>query len=197
MKLIQRVFPTCIAVALFATSAFAQTNVAIVDVGAVFKGHPAFSQQLDALRQEAESFKANSIQLQQQLAQKAEILKQYTPGSAEFKAAETKLATESAALEVEQRNKMRGLMQSEAKLHYDTLAEVNQLISDYCDQRQIQMVLRFNGEPMNADNPRSIMQRVNGSIIYHRPDKDITPQIIAALVQQSGTASRNSGVKQR
>ena len=175
----------------------AQTQVAIVDIGEIFKGHPAFTQQLEALKQEAEQFKSSSLQLQQSLMQKAEVLKQYTPGSPEFKQNEASLAQESAAMEVDQRDKMRQLMQREAQLHFDTYAEVNKLVETYCDQHGIQLVLRFNSEQMDAKNPASIMQRVNGSIIYHDQDKDITSQVIAQLVQSKGSASLGSGAQNR
>ncbi len=178
-------------------NASAQTKVGLVDIGAVFKSHSVFTAQLEQLRQEAERFKASSVQLQQSLIQKAEGIKQYTPGSAEFKQAETALAQESAAMEVEQRDKMRKLMQQEAQLHFRTYSEVNELIGSYCDQQGIQLVLRFNGEPMNPKNPGSIMQRVNGSIIYHDQERDITPQIIAQLAQLKGTANSSNGAQRR
>jgi Skp family chaperone for outer membrane proteins len=193
------VFLTCQAVTILsATSpAAAQTRVAIVDIGTIFKGHPVFTQQLDALRQDAETFKSSSVQLQQQLMQKAEVLKQYQPGSAEFKEAESSLAQESAAMEVEQRNKMRTLMQAEAQLHFDTYAAVNEIIAEYCDAQNIQLVLRYNGDPIDPKAPNTIMQRVNGSIIYHAPHKDITPQILAAIVQKTGTANAGAATTQR
>lgn len=187
------------AVFIFAAygSAAAQTKVAIIDIGAVFKGHAQFTQALDTLRVEAEQFKTNSIQLQQQLVQKAEALKQYEQGSADFKTAESQLAQESAAMEVEQRDKMRQLMKREAQLHFDTYAQVNQLLNDYCDSQGIQLVLRFNGEPMDPANPGSIMQRVNGSIIFNQPDRDITQQIIAMLAEGSRNAAAGNNVLQR
>ncbi len=92
-------------------------------------------------------------------------------------------------MEVEQRNKMRTLMQREAELHFDTYTEVNDLIAQYCDQRQIQLVLRYNSQQMDPNEPATIMQRVNGSIIYYAPDKDITQQLIAQLIQMKGSAS--------
>ena len=194
------VFLACQALTILAAfnpTATAQTRVAIVDIGAVFKGHAMFTQQLETLRSEAEQFKASSLQLQQQLVQKAEVLKQYTPGSSDFKTAESSLAQESAKMEVEQRDQMRRLMQSEARLHLDTYTEVNQLVSDYCDQAGVQLVLRFNGQPMVPKNPGTIMQRVNGSIVYYDANRDITPQIIAAIAQKNATANRNTGTTPR
>ena len=167
----------------------AQTKVAIVDVGKIFKSHPKFSQELAALKQEAEQFKAASLQVQQQLVKKAEVLKQYQPGSDEFKNAETKLAQESAAMEVEQRDKMRTLMQREAQLHFKTYSEVNGLIATYCESDGIQLVLRYNSQEMDPKNPSSVMQRVNGSVVYHNQQNNITQQIVAKINQLSNTAS--------
>ncbi len=170
----------------------AQTKVAIVDVGLIFKSHTSFEQRLEALKTEAEQFKSVSLQQQQQLMQKAEALKQYQPGSQEFKNLETKLAQESAAMEVDQRDKMRSLMQQEAQLHFQTYADVNKLIATYCESTGVQLVLRFNSQEMDPRNPNSVMQRVNGSVVYHDPYNDITPQIVARISQLNGTA--NAGV---
>lgn len=175
----------------------AQTKVAICDVGMIFKNHPQFSQNLAALKQEADQFKANAASIQQELKQKAEVLQQYEPGSVEFNQAESKLAQESAAIEVEQRDTMRKLMQREAQLHYDTYMEVNNIIAQYCQEQGIQLVLRFNSEEEEADNPQAIMQKVNGSVVYHRNQNNITATIIQRIVQAKGSAASRSQPTQR
>ena len=174
----------------------AQTKVAIVDVGLIFKSHPQFTQQLADLKQEAEQFKASSLQQQQQLMQKAEVLKQFVPGSDDFKSAETGLAQESAAMEVEQRNVMRTLMSREAHLHFQTYNEVNAMITAYCEGTGTQLVLRYNSLQMDPSDPSTVMQRVNGSVVYHNQQNDITPQIVARLGQAGGTA-QSPGMQQR
>ncbi len=175
----------------------AQTNVALCDVGLIFKNHPEFTQSLAALKQEADQFKISANQIQQQLIQKAEVLKQYEPGSNEFNQAETRLAQESAAIEVEQRDAMRKLMQREAQLHYDTYIEVTSIISEYCQEQGIQLVLRYNSEEAQPNNPQSIMQAVNGSVIYYQSQKDITPIIIQRIAQAKGSANRGTNNVQR
>lgn len=176
-------FSVCqlLALLLTAASVDAQTKVALVDIGQVFKSHPSFTQELEALKSEAEQFKASSMELQQQMIKKAEVLRQYEPGSEDFKRAESALAQESAAIEVEQRNKMRVLMQREAQVHYDTYQQIQQTITEYCDDRGIQLVMRHNSLEMDADNPQTIMQKVNGSVVYYHPGQNITDAIVAAL----------------
>ena len=172
-----------------ATAANAQTKVALVDIGLVFKNHQSFSAALAELRSQADTFKAESQQLQQQLMRKADQLNQYEKESIEFQDLEAKLAKESASLEVDQRSKMRGLLKQEALLHFETYVEVSNFISDYCQEYGIQLVLRFNGEKMDSKSPSSIMQRVNGGVVYNSQAADITKPIIQRLAQGSRQAA--------
>ncbi len=176
-------FFACPVLALFIglSSADAQTRVSVVDVGEVFKNHPTFPDQLKTLKAEAEQFKQASLQLQQQMMKKAEVLQQYEPGSNEYKQAESELAKESAALEVEQRNKMRTLMKREAELHYNAYQQVQEAISSFCEPREIQLVLRHTNLEMKQGDPQSIMRKVNGSIVFYQPNRDITSAVVAEL----------------
>ena len=181
------------AVSMGLQTADAQTNVAICDIGMVFKNHPVFSSQLDQLKQEADQFQAQTAQLQQELMRKANALQQYRPGSDEYKNAESDLAQEAARLEVEQKDVMRKLMQREAQLHYDTYVEVTNQIARYCQSEGIQLVLRYNSEEMDPENPASIMQAVNGNVIFHRNHKDITDAIIREVGTAAAAASLPGG----
>lgn len=173
----------------------AQTKVALVDVGLVFKSHPYFSAQLAELRSKADQFKAESQQLQQKLMRQAEGLSQYEKESDEYRDQEAMLAKETATLEVDQRAKMRDLLKEEAQLHFDTYVEISNLISQYCDEYGIQLVLRFNSEQMNPKDPRTIMQQVNGGVVYHSNAADITRNVIQRVAQSRqastpGTSNR-------
>ena len=91
---------------------------------------------------------------------------------------------------------MRRLMQREAQLHFETYEEVKQIISTYCQQQGIQLVLRFNSDQVDSiSNSQAIMQMVNGNVVYHRNQKDITPAIIQRIVQASGQANRASNTQ--
>jgi Skp family chaperone for outer membrane proteins len=185
---IQRIFTTFMVLgltvlALNVNSSNAQTKVALVDVGMVFKNHPSFSQELESLKSEADKFKEETRQMQAALMEKAGVLKNYQPDSDEFRQAETDLAKESAALEVQQRSKLRTLMEREAKLHYDTYMQIKSAVSTYCEQRGIQLVMRHDATPMKADQPSAIMQKVNGKIVFHQPNNEITQQIVAIVAQ--------------
>ena len=164
-------------------SAQAQTRVALVDIGAIFKNHPTFSKSLAELKTQADQFKAETEKLQMDFAKRAEQLNFYEKDSPEYRELESKLARDSAALEVQQRGKMRDLLAREARLHYDTYLEVQRFIGDYCQEQGIQLVLRYSAQPMLPDNPNTIMQKVNGNVVYYRDGKDITSIIIERIMQ--------------
>ena len=170
-------------------AANAQTKVAIVDVGTIFKQHPLFSGQLKALKLQADGFKGQAMQAQQALASKAQALQDLKPDSDDFRSKQTELAKEAAALQVEQNGLMQKLMEREAMLHFETYQQVNALISQYCDERNIQLVLRYNNQEMDLEQPGTVMQRVNSSVVYHDPKNDITQAIIGQLV----ATAKNSG----
>ena len=167
----------------------AQTNVALVDIGKVFQNHPQFSQQLDQLRTQADQFKATTQQLQQQFMTKAEELNLFDKNSQDYRDRETKLAQESAEMEVEQRSKMRDLLTAEARLHFDTYNEIQRYISQYCQERGIKLVIRYDSEPMKPNDSASIMQRVNSGVVFSRSDKDITQKIIERITQVRSAAN--------
>ena len=176
----------CLFLTGVAQSLDAQSKVAIVDVGKVFKSHPHFSQQLEQLRLEAENFQKESIELRRQMMAKSEQLKILIPGTDDYKAKESALAQELAALEVEQQQKMRVLMQREAKLHFDTYNEVKSIINRFCEQQGIRLVLRHSQLELDPENPNSIMQEVNSPVVFYEPDRDITGAILQIV---NGTAS--------
>lgn len=177
-----------------AASSLSAQGVAIVDVAAVFKAHQQFTQELDSIRNKAETLRSNAMQAQQEFALKAERLKQLEPTSQEFREAEANLAKEAALLDNNQKDQVRQLMQAEAKLHYDVYQQVNQLIASYCENQSITLVLRYANDSLDESNPESIMQKVNSSIIFHQPGQDITPQIIAMLTQ--GTSAKGTSSEQ-
>jgi len=169
---------------------FAQAGVAIVDINQVFDKHPVFPAELERLRIEAETLQASVMQQRQQLAAQAEQLSLvYQQGTPEYSEKEKTLAMDNAKLELDAREKMRLLMRREARLHFDTYTEINQMISQYCQQTGTMMVIRHAAVNASENDPESIMLQVNASVIWHREDRDITPQILRQMGQAQSRVS--------
>lgn len=156
-------------------------QVCVVDVAKVFESDPQFNASLENLKQQAEAYKVSLQQAAEQLRVKSEQLQNYEIGSPEYNELESALATESATLDVQRRNKTREFVQLEAKLHFDTYVRVTTAINDYCEQNGYRVALRFNNFEVDPSNPQSIMQRVNEYVVFHQPRIDITQTIIAGV----------------
>lgn len=168
----------------------AQTSVALLDMAVVFENHPAFKSRLAQLKQDADGLQTTVLQQRQALIKEQENLRLlYQPGSQEFKDKEKELALKVTQLEIDSNDKMRDLMVQEAKLHFEIYSEVNRLVDEYCNQFDIRLVLRFNSAAVQPDKPESVMQHVNGAIVYYNPNRDITAAIVQRVAQVRGAAN--------
>lgn len=173
-----------------AASLQAQTSVALLDMAVVFENHPAFKSRLAQLKQDADGLQTAVLQQRQALIKEQENLRLlYQPGSQEFKDKEKELALKVTQLEIDSNDKMRDLMVQEAKLHFEIYSEVNRLVDEYCNQFDIRLVLRFNSATVQPDKPESVMQQVNGAIVYYNPNRDITAAIVQRVAQVRGAAN--------
>ncbi len=157
------------------------SNVCVIDVATVFKNHAGFNEKLQILKNETEQFAAylqsKVIELQA-MAERLKTLDVNSPGYAQL---ERELAQANASLQVERSEKTRKIQQREAQIHFETYVQTTQAVANLCSQRGIRLVLQYSAIPMSLENPESIMQRVNSDIVYHKPHKDITQDIIAML----------------
>jgi Outer membrane protein (OmpH-like) len=175
-----------------AQSVLGQAGVVICDINQVFEKHPQFTAELAKLKTDAESLQAAVTQQRQQLAAQAEQLSlAYRVGTTEYSDAEKSLAMESAKVELEARDSMRELTRREARLHYDIYQQVTGVISRYSQETGTPLVLRFNAAPMIEGDPDSIMQQVNAAVVWHRPDRNVTTEILKRMAQlpPSGTGA--------
>ena len=182
-----------------ASNASAQTNqtgVCVVDMSLIFKSHPVFENQMSSLRKQAEQLQASLDQQAKTLNEEVEQLKAMDVGSPAYKQLETQLAKKTADLEIKRRDQLRELVSKEARLHFNTYVEINGLVSAFCNQNGVQLILRYARPAVDTKNPQSIMQWVNGDIVWIRPQYDITDRIIEQLNQkyaQNGAPQNQSG----
>lgn len=171
----------------------AQTPVALLDMAVVFENHPAFKSRLAQLKQDADGLQTAVLQQRQALIKEQENLRLlYQAGSQEFKDKEKELALKVTQLEIDSNDKMRDLMVQEAKLHFEIYSEVNRVVDEYCNQFDIRLVLRFSSATVRPDKPESVMQQVNGAIVYYNPNRDITAAIVQRVAQVRGAANSQS-----
>ncbi len=170
--------------------AFAQsagTSVVVLDVGKVFKEHRRFKQKMETMKGDVTNFenylKSQRTKVQNMVTELKEKFKTGTPG---YAAQEKQIAKISSDMEVETRLKRKEFVQHEAKIFYDTYQEITSAVAQFATKYKIDLVLRFNSEPINPDNPQQILAGVNQNIVYHSKPRDVTVQIIEMLNGRAG-----------
>jgi Skp family chaperone for outer membrane proteins len=169
-----------------ATGATAGTSVAVIDIPFVFKNHVRFKQAMDQFKASVDAFDAEMRGEQKKLAQtRDEILERYKPNTEEFKREEERLAKMQSDAQIKMALKKREFLEQEAKIYYNTYKEVEASVAQFADQHRIGLVLKFNGDDIDSNDGRSVMQGVNRNVIYQR-NLDIT-EMVLKMVNRGAT----------
>lgn len=156
------------------------TNVAVVDISFIFKNHNRFNTALIALNERGAELDAWVRNQQRELAKKREELGTYKAGSPEYQQLEETITKAIADNDLNLRRQRQDFLSDEAKLYYETYAEIEQTIARFALSRNIGLVLRHSNDQPKVEDPKSVMQNISRFVIYNYR-LDITEAILKQL----------------
>ena len=162
-------------------------NVALLDLGYIFKNHPHFKQKMEMMKQDVQAFEEKVKQQQQQLEAAGRRLATFKPGSAEYKNIEETTTKQLADLRVQMQLKRKDIIEREARIYMETYKDVIQSVATFAGQRNIDLVLRYDSDksPLTGlVNPRETMKVINRPVIFQK-QLDITKLILNELSRPS------------
>jgi Skp family chaperone for outer membrane proteins len=159
-------------------------KIALVDVNNIFKQNSAFKEAMESLKTEADGLDKKMREGQIVMAMSQNDLKNLTPGSSEYAEMEEKIARLKTDLTLEAQTKRREMLIRQAKIYGQTYSEIAGEIAKCSAERKIDMVLRFMGDPVDSNNPDSILQEINKPVVYYDHKLDITPDILKTLAEK-------------
>ena len=164
-------------------------TVALLDVSRVFKNYSRFKTMMDGMKanvEQAEGWFKTQRDAIQTLSQK---LKGFRPGTPDYKATEEELARRNADLAIKVKLQKREFLEREAKIYHTAYTEIVQEVNYYCARNGIAMVLRFNGDPVDANaQPQETLAYINRPVVWHNQGLDITQVISDSLNRRAGAA---------
>ena len=172
------------------SSAWAQVNVALLDVGFIFKNHQGFKQQMDAMKADVAKFEQELKTQQQSIQQRSRQLGTLKAGSPQYKQLEKTTTEDLADLKVKMQLRRKEIMEEEAKIYMNTYKEVMSAVSAFANGNNIHLVLRYDREanPAEAASPQETLKIINRPVIFqNRLD------ISQAILNQVGGVARASG----
>ena len=187
------IFAASIAVILSTIPCFAQNpatqqaaagvQVALVDIGYVFKNYGAFKNRYDQIKADASAFEKNVMARRQQIMDERKKLEDLNADSPDYKRIEQDMAHKMSDLQVEMSLKRKEILQKEAQINLNAYQEIKGVVEKLANHYGISLVLRYDGEQMDAKDRNSVMKGLNRHVIYQK-NLDITQMVLKHLPQE-------------
>jgi Skp family chaperone for outer membrane proteins len=170
--------------------AAAGTRVALLDLGHILRNHPGYTAKREALKEKAKALSGQETNIRKQLQNESEKLKEFQPGSPDFKKHEADLAQHASDFQLQVKLQRRELVEEEAKILYETYNEVQAVVDRLSQSYGFSLVIRFERDRMEPTDPDSISRGLMNPVVYHR-NLDITDLVLQEL-KGASTADRRA-----
>lgn len=186
------------AVAGFVNSAAAQAPpppVAIIDMTYIFENHPGFQARRNALRGQVEQAEVDVKGRQEEIKKLVDRLNDYSPGTPEYKQLEEDITKRDADLKVSVQLSKKDFLLHEAKMYFTVYQEIADETRMYAERAGIQLVLRFNGDQIDTNNPQEVLKELNKTVVYSSPSIDITPIVLEQIKRRQSAPAATTGAR--
>lgn len=156
------------------------SSIGLLNVGYLFENHPRLKQMREEMKADVERADQVVRAEQENIKKQAESLEQYR-GTPDAKAIEEQVARRSSELKLQVAMQRKEFMLREARMYHQTYQEIYQEVEYYCQQNGVDLVLRFNADKVDMENPESVLVHVNRPIVWQSPDRDITGFVLQSL----------------
>ncbi len=160
--------------------------IAILDLTYIFKNHLRFQQMSDGMRRDVEAAENNLKNDRDAYQKMGQQLETYRKGTPEYRAMEEELAKKAADLNLRVSIQKKDFLEQEAKIYYNVYQEITEHVRYYSEQHGISLVLRFNGDPVDRNDPQEVLKELNKSVLYYNRAIDITPIVLEEINRKAG-----------
>lgn len=156
------------------------SKVALIDMAEVFRQYVKFQNLRNDLQ---EKIKAKDGEIQvtvkkmQSLQQKLQG-KEIAKGSEDYQNLEKQYVQLGSELEAARKQAQLELMREEAKNYHTVYLEVQQAVKAFSKHFGYTIVMRFNREELDSNDPQKVIQGLGRQIVYHDAEDDITDGVI-------------------
>lgn len=167
---------------LGASAALAQQQggIAIIDMSYIFKEHRGFKAMTATMKTEVEAAEADLKARKNDIQNRAKQLdgEEIKKGSPDYKALEEELTKAQADLQADVALKKKEFLDKESKIYYKVYNEVLDAVKKVAHSNGIDLVLRFNGDTVDPNDPQGILKELNKTVVFYNEAIDITPIIL-------------------
>jgi Skp family chaperone for outer membrane proteins len=163
-----------------------RSDIALVDVGYIFKNHDRFKQYMADLQADMERADAVMKKERDSLKQLQDSLSQYNAGSKEYKDLEERIVGKLADFNARVTLQRKEFLVNEAKIYHMIYQQIQDEVKAFAQENNVLAVLRFNSELPDVQKPDEVARGLNNQVVWHHPNLDITKYILDNLKRRAG-----------
>lgn len=168
-------------------------DVRIIDLSRVFKEHNGFNAVTKRMKADAEQAQNALKGREEALKKMADGLKEFEEGSPDFRQLREEITKKTAELQADLKNTQNEFLEREATIYYNVYQEILDEVKYYAEQNNVNLVLRFNGNEADPNNPQEILRELNKSVFYKSDRIDITSDIVQSLNERRPDSRPQTG----
>ena len=155
-------------------------NVAVIDVGYIFKNHTRFKGAMDKMKDEVMAAENGLKAERDRINGLMEQIKGFNVGTPEYKKLEAEVAKAQGDFNVNAQLQKKDFMEREAKVYLQVYSEIEKAVEQFAREHRIAVVHRFDGEPVDNSDRNQILRGITKPIVYLEPGID-TPDVLKML----------------
>lgn len=172
-----------------AAASNAPHKVGLIDMAHVFKNYKKFEALREELKEEIAASEEKAKLMQAELAQMQKDMKGLAEGGPEYTRAEQIIVKKAAEFETFRRAASRDFLKKESQIYLLVYNETSAAVKKYADYHKYSLIIRFNREELDTENPQNLLQGMNRQVVYHHEEDDITPSVLEFLNRKFAPAA--------
>jgi Skp family chaperone for outer membrane proteins len=156
-------------------------KVGLIDMAHVFKNYKKFEVLREELKEEIASSEAKAKGMQEELGEMQKAMKGMAEGGSDYTKAEQIIVKKAAEFETFRRAASRDFLKKESQIYLQVYNETSDAVKKYATHYKYTLVIRFNREELDTENPQNLLQGMNRQVVYHQAEDDITPSVLEFL----------------
>jgi hypothetical protein len=98
----------------------------------------------------------------------------------EYKTIDEEVTRRTVQFNVKKASQAKELMEREGAMYFGLYREIQQELQYFAKQNNIRLILRFNREPVDPNDRKSVLNEINKAVVFHER-LDITEVILGEL----------------
>ena len=156
-------------------------KVGLIDMEFVFKNYKKFETLREDLKVEITQSEDQAKDMQKEIVELQQKLKELKEGGAEYTKLEQLAVKKAAEFENFRRQMSREFLKKESQIYLQVYNEVSRMVEKYATHFNYTLIIRFNREDLDTENPQALLQGMNRQVVYYRANEDITTPVLESL----------------